>query len=736
MNQDTKSERLKGINAPPTAAEPSAPAQSSRIAKLTEVKKILDFEALQFPHPAVDQANNNETTSTSDPDDLEHLSSSEPSSTEKSPVESPRSPKSVNPNKSAEIVEDDLTKLRHKLKAISERHYRSLWAENGPLWQALHNQYMGKEKFQAFRPDIHLMQKKGNAAQALKYFIQAFFEQHIRGLPLNLSAIERTELTGINHLLAHVVTQLLQKVDHLPSKASLDTKVNCLQRLLAQMSDSEWETFYSNLKDKYPDLLRHYNHKRIRHLNTQSAIPLLPYDESTEQHFAYEQLAKLYRGDIDDFSLFNEAYGMADSTIDRETLSSHDTPYTVNNSVIQEVLKKFPNPRDNRVNSDFHRWDAYTQLTHQFTSYLKAIGPREGVNLIQSVNDILMCLEATQSPVLFLSSHKNCDGLTQRMKDFYNESYDEVYRHLYFSQNHYQNALARFLGINLPIKGLSQVDFISEVGKKLVPPTNAPPYKQQLASIIHAYGIGKLNHFEFQGELKLLASAHRPKSFWSRLGHYILTFFTQGYRQFSALRQQYRDINYLNQVIRNGFKTIQSNNDKLIAKVVVDDKLKVRVKGIQSQAKEEIDAIYWVNEEAKNRLERIIPQELNAKLTENAEYTKLQKTASHQANPVYAKALSKLHFIASGRSNEKAEALTTELKQTIVAHKKIRKDENNPYKPSQANNLAAVLKTSEKTRSHLINSIFQTRQLSCKAQVSTYLINTVMDDSSTLGSAQ
>lgn len=623
----------------------------------------------------------------------------------------------TSPQQTSASSVNDFDQLREKLHHISEQHLQSLWAEKGGMWEALNNRHMGTKYFSQFRPDIRLMHLTDNASPPFKNFIQAFSEAHIRGLPLKLT-LSGEELQQFNELLSFVIDALL---DHaaigLNSRLSQENvsparrKVESIRTLLNNMTPIQWEDFIGTLDSEKQALIAQYDHERFRYLTTRSVIEL-PTNEYP--HYAYEQLAKLYRNEVDDFSLFNGAYGPANSALDENdpNFSGHRTPYQVYNGVIKEIRLQFAEPRDVNPDTENHRWEAIVALTSETTSYHKAIAPGKPIDPFSSIADVVDSLENLIRPLLFLKTKQDCQGITKEITALYDESYDAIFQYLYFSKpeptdkrRNHQQSVADFFGIPLSSKGLNQQAFVQAIAQKAAKNV-LPVYKQQLAEIIVAFATGKISHIGFQGKLKLLATSYRPKSAWSRLMQYCWALVIPKMGAISALRQQYQAIDYLNSKIRHGYKMTRANMDINIANSNVNATLKVTVPQIRTQDKTDLLELHWLNERGKQKLQEMVPGSKN-----------LTTIVAQQSNPIYASALSKLLFFASQPLQQASRQLTSRVTQTINAHERIIE--------APKGNITTVPQTTIITRDQLKRAIFLSRQWESKAKVSSYLLETL-----------
>jgi hypothetical protein len=792
---------------------------------------------------------------------LEDLSSSSDASPhrtpEKSPFESPRTPpftpkiseveskpvpqedKAIPQVAPPRIAPRDLTILRRRLKDISEKHYKDLWAENGPMWTALKGKFTGQQKFEEFNPEIKRLTQEGTPSEQFTQFILAFLEANIRGLPLRLSYSNKSEITPLNDLLTYVLDSLMAMMedcrsnkstrfltsdqenelrnyyyeikkslpatknpdDKIPDETIHHVQIQYLTKMLNLMTNKQREDFYLALQSNRPELFKAYRHEGVKSSSFRSVFELRP-DEKLD--FAFDQLARLFRGEVDDFSLFNEAYGLATQPVIAGTQKSYIT--NVNNGVIVDIRNKFFQPEDLERSSENHRWEALWALTMATTAYNGHVSPDRGQNtyVVNDLSIIYSWLENTLEPLLFLRPHEDCKKLVEHITSLYEKSFDEVFRCLYFTTNQ-QHSLAEYLSLepmkkrnyfpklkkgeetplykrrlaavlekfenqeltsdalenqlqklsvqfrpksllvrfwhllvaavtpgfgnfaaleqqyddmeNLdktkdpvkslsgilgikPLEKLTQFEFIERVAQKRKEANSLPPYKKQLAEIIENFANRKLNHVEFQAELKKL------------LAHYQCA---PPLEDETEQQQRKQDLIELKGIIAS-YKKIRSDCDITLSQSAVDAKLESTVRGIKNQVESKIVDIHWLKEQAKDRLERLAETELFKKVQEKTTQEKLEHAAKQQSTPLFSNAL---HFFASGINNNSSVDLDQGVIKAIAAHRAI-------HNAPKGQNLQVPVGT-RITRALLIESLAQGRKLEGKAQVRSYLINTLVE---------
>lgn len=377
---------------------------------------------------------------------------------------------------STKLDNSDLAVLRRRLLLISQKHYQTLWADTGPMAQALRGKFTGKAQFETLRPDIKAIHQPG-------------------------------------------------------AENSEDYK------------DSDFEVQKYNL--------------------TASAMELRK-DIKTPT-FAYNLLSKIYAGQVDDFRLFNEAYGLAFTSIDdsSEGFSIHDTPYHVHNGVITTINNAYEKD-DQKERPEAQRWEALVTLTNATTTLNKNINPDRGDNTypINSINTIYSWLENLREPLEPLNAQANCAALTHHIQSLYEQSYEEVFKYLYFKKDQ-QRALANYFGFSLPAKGLNYQEFLRKIGEtknRLL----LAPHKKELAAAIIDFAQGRLNHIGFQAEIIKLRNL-RPSSFLNRFLNYIIAVFTPGKGKLSTLNKRYNDTLFIENNIHPQFKKARAECDKELA---------------------------------------------------------------------------------------------------------------------------------------------------------------------------
>lgn len=286
--------------------------------------------------------------------------------------------------------------------------------------------------------------------------------------------------------------------------------------------------------------------------------------------FAYQLLSNIYAGQVDDFRLFNEAYGLAFSSIDDtyEGFSIHYTPYHVHNGVITTINNAYEKD-DQKDLPESQRWQALVTLMNATTTLNKNINPDRADNTypINSITTIYSWLENLREPLQQLNAQTDCTGLSHHVQSQYEQSYEEVFKYLYFKKDQ-QRALANYFGLSLPAKGLNYREFLTNIGNMRSQLT-LEPHKKQLAAAIHDFAQGRLNHIGFQAEIIKIRNL-RPSSFLNRFVNYILAIFTPGMGRFSALNKLYNDTFFVENTIHPQFKKVRAECDKELAREEVD----------------------------------------------------------------------------------------------------------------------------------------------------------------------
>ncbi|MBX9586736.1 MAG: hypothetical protein K2X50_05710 [Gammaproteobacteria bacterium] len=626
-------------------------------------------------------------------DALDHCSDSSGSNSpvDYSPPQSPTKHKTHNPTPPQPKIgyHNDLLLLRSKLTVLSRQHYESFWADNGPMYKALHNQFRSKEL-----------------------------------------------------------------IENLPSDL---------------------------ISSHYPFI-----------------------DESSEK------MEEFRNGKIDDFALFNCAYGLNNSF--NNSVNAVDSGYQLYNQIIEASCNSLLNSSNLFENqyAEFHRRNALFRLTNELTTYNKTLFRESEAQHLpsfpkdwnfppsdhgdtfdsyHSVADLYIVLENIISPLTILKTHLNYQGIINSVSTLHEQSHDQIYQYLLFS-SHYKRAqilniikplvdmscslkrlspakqtlrkhieqfakgqinetafkaslnklsadhnwkqlddkileinnvqdnqqlLAAFLEINVPEDGLSYESFISKVAEKSNNNTDLPLYKKELAKHVTCFAKGELSFVQFQGQLKILSLNFRPNSFWARLGNYLGAIFTLNFSRVGTLWQQYGDINHINKVIRHSYKETASNRDSQIATLSVsNDVLPVKETDIRNQDATKATAILWLNEQQKERCESISRACVPA-LTPDTKNT----------NPHYASALSKLHFIASQKSSLERETrkLSEQVTTTINENQQIKSS------PTKTQNGST---RSQQIQKSLVSAITLGLGVQRKAQVYSYVAETLAHEPKTL----
>ncbi len=472
-----------------------------------------------------------------------------------------------------------------------------------------------------------------------------------------------------------------------------------LRSKLVVLSHEHYESFWADNGPMYKAL---HNQFRAKELIEKLPKTLI----STHYPFiaaSSEKMEAFRNGKIDDFTLFNGAYGLDNSF--NNSLNAVDSGYQLYNQIIEascNSLLKSSNPLENMF-AEFHRRNALFRLTNELTGYNKTLFRKSDAQQLpsfpkdwnfppsdsdlddtfdpyRSIADLYIVLENILSPLTILKTQPDYQRIIRSVTSLYEQSHDQIYQYLLFS-SHYKRAqilniikpliaidrskkklgpekqalrknieqfeqgqinetvfkanirklafdhnwiqlkdkileidnvpdnqqlLAEFLEITVPENGLSYENFICKVTEKSNNNSDLPSYKKELAKQVTRFAKGELSFVQFQGQLKILSLDFRPTSFWTRLGNYLGALFTLHFTQVGNLWQQYGDIQHLNKVIRKSYKETATKRDSQIATLSVsNDVLPVTETAIRNQDATKATAILWLNEQQKERCESI-----------------------------------------------------------------------------------------------------------------------------------
>lgn len=585
----------------------------------------------------------------------------------------------------------DLLHLRSQLGPISNAHYESFWAENGPMWNALHNQFRAKELFEILPSNY--FQQQHDMALTSDEKVREFREGKIddltlfnRAYGLNNSVDNDTDGVESGYLNYNQIIIATAKQLFDPKKSSNTYlefyRWNALYRLT-----NELNSFNKTIPAKI-------NNQLDTDIPETAKVPVFK-----TEHNPYQSISDIY------ILLENIA---APLTILRTQFEYQD---------IISSVSSFYQEAQNRM---FH----YLFFSAHFkrAQILSIIKPMVQLGPIkklpqeqQSLRKIIEQFENGEtnetefkSQLNDLSNKRHWEALQKKIQEI-----DSV------PDN--QLLLADFLEIQLPQNGVSYSDFLAQVKAKSTTQSNLPLYKREVAKQVSRFATGELTHTQFLGQLKIISMNHRPKGFWTRLSHYvgtlIVSLFTLDFTfsAFSSLFNQYNGIYQLDKTVRKTYKETAAKRDADIAALSVSkDVLPVTVQDINRQLDTKVTDILWLNEQEKARCESL-----------SSALTPLTEQNERNSNPHYATALSKLHFIASQKASfqKETQQLETQVKKTVEQHQKIKANKSAT---------AEELEHSKETKKSLVSAITLGLGIQRKARVYSYVAETLAHEPKTM----
>lgn len=627
--------------------------------------------------------------------DSEHSGSSSPAGTP-SP-RSPNQPTKTEPQANAQSqpsksdtktipqsnigYHNDLLVLRSALASVSQEHYDAFWAENGPMWEALHGQFRVKELF-ATLPQETVAKIDSDST--------------------NQNLIEVRDGNIDDFSLLNRAYGLLNT-----SNTSDDTTTGYRQ--------------YNNIIEATLEKLRSSSHFNI-----------------SNQFSEFYRWNAMYRLTIElnsyNQSIQPESKGLQGSnTAESEKFQPLETECNPYQSItdIYTVLENIRSPL-NMLRRQFNYQGILTSISsfyetsqdriYQYLFFSVHFKRTQILDLIKSLIPISQKL-TPQEKSLKKSLEKFQSGLTNET------TFKAELRALSVQYNWYelntklleidampdnQKALADLLEIQLPKNGLSYTEFLKQVEIKANPQSNLPLHKRNVAMQVTRFAKGELTHTQFLGQLKIISMNFRPNGFWTRLGHYLGALIVSiatldfNFTRFSTLKTQYDDIYHLNKSIRKNYKESAAKRDSDLAILSVNDVLPMTENGIKNQEDTKVTGVLWLNEQEKARCESL-----------KTEFSPLTQLNTQNTNPHYATALAKLHFISSQRLalEQQTRKLEPQITETIQEHQKI--------KTSDKKSSPRELPKTRETQKSLVSAITLGFGLQRNAKVCSYVVETL-----------
>lgn len=700
------------------------------------------------------------------------------------------------------LPKENVALLRHRLHAISERYYLELWSENGPISQITRNVYNGLDNIQTCFPEMWRLYRGSSNGESLRNFLLIFLEDKINGVPLKIAGnpLEKcfnqnefqTASRQLNRQLDYMISYLnllVNKTVANETEMYLDEaqreelqqyhrqviatipgeqqkKIMAIRQILLSMTQEQLEQLFVRMADLKPRLFRLYPiiHNKIRDFITRGLIP-----EGESNVHVIQHLTQLFNGEIDDFTLFNSAYGLAhrQRTQSADYFDDTKTLYNATNNLIIRVDEKITQANDPNPNSPGNRWNALYRVVNDVSSFNKMTAPPRPAAEAQPLDLVhppVVAAEANDAPILsatdrpmgspefgfddicdnieglslniaHLRSQEGHEAIADNIASLYRDATDEILKSLYFSGES-QRQLAQYLDIAIPANGMNYLEFSEAIHNRYssIPmPANSPEYKIELSQILTRFcdpmhAAHTYDHVKFHAELIKFTGKFRPKNPLTRLVACVKAFFTGERGEYTQLREQYRSIKQLETNVihgEHGFSQIRKAVNAKNAKSTVEKILKTKPHDFIEQPKNSIGlkALY---EQEKQRLEAIEASELSQRLAQRSSYREVTKLAAKMENPAFAEAASKHRkatnsrgFFSSKSTIPKMKAQEAELETLVNIAVE---EQTSAFTAKKNKQPLGSLSFSKKTKAELSRFIEQARNLEFKAQVRTHLL--------------
>ncbi len=577
----------------------------------------------------------------------------------------------------------DLLHLRSQLEPISNAHYESFWAENGPMWHALHDQFRAKELIEqqhdfALTPNEKVQEFRDGKIDDFTLFNRAYGLNN--SVDNSADGVDSGYL-DYNQIIIATANQLFD-----PKKSSN-----------TYLEYYRWNALY-----RLTNELSSFNKTIPAEINNQLDIDIpetakVPVFKT--EHNPYQSISDIY------ILLENIA---APLTMLRTQLDYQD---------IISSVSSFYQEAQNRM-FQYLFFSAHFKRA-QILSIIKPmaqLGPLK--KLPQEQQSLRKIIEQFENGEINESEFKS--QLNKLTNLHHWEALQKKIQEINSVPDN-QVLLADFLDIQLPQNGISYSDFLEQVKAISTTQSNIPLCKREVAKQVTRFATGELSHTQFLGQLKIISMNYRPNGFWTRLSHYvgtlIVSLFTLDFTfsAFSTLINQYNGIYQLDKSVRKSYKETAAKRDADIAALSVSkDVLPVTAQDINRQIDTKVTDILWLNEQEKARCESL-----------SSAFTPLTEQNEHNSNPHYATALSKLHFIANQKASfqKETQQLERQVKKTVEQHQKIKTTKS--ATPEE-------LKHSIETKKSLVSAITLGLALQRKARVYSYVAETLAHEPKTM----
>ncbi len=659
----------------------------------------------------VEESTNSPESARSSSDNTSETSSggNSPTLSTKTDLTQPILPQSA--KSSSETDSDDNSPRQSMLTPDEEKLYRFLqennlhslevlWAENGPMHQALKDETWGNTYFKQFNPTIWLMHHRCKTGEELRQYLISI-----------LAAIISKDKAAQQELV-HFQDQKPQKqiIDFISKQLLPILKIRGLNQH-TKLSLEQFTLLIANLNAvDMAEIYQNFKNSVTRSIAVSTEL-------SPDQ--CYAALQQLFLGELKDYQLFNEAYGFSNYATQKrlgEGLDSNQTAYSTFNPIIQNINDKLADVYADDLKDPVNRWKTIYQSTNDLFSQQKNLDElvdpsskisdavrRNVVNHIEAQREFMANF---QGPTVALIEQQRV-VIADHFKTTYNRANQEIYKYLYFRQGH-QTALAQFL--NMPANPLRYDLFLTAAAAV----KNLAPHKQALVNILHRFNTDELNQRGFHANLKKIIYQYgAPKHGLKRLFAFVKTLFQE---HGAAHRLRFREVDQLRLINHNLKATYRENHREVTRQYI---------KNINQNSYDQFRAIRTHELQRLNELEQ--QPHFSANKTKVGLKTQLRQA---QNDPAQKDALRKLHFLSQNRrlirdnvagvvrqyeQQRNHDSLATEIETTVIENRK----PLNTLNPAQKREM---LKQTKCTKAQLQRFMNDVERLRFKADINEEIV--------------
>jgi len=595
------------------------------------------------------------------------------------------------------LLTPDEERLYRFLQDNNVRSLEALWAENGPMHQALKDETWGTLYFKQFNPTIWLMHDRCKNSEELRQYLVDL-------------------LTAIINKDQAAQQELVHFQDRKPKKQIIDFIIeqllpNLKMRGLTENASLSLEEFWAlinnlNAKDM-AEVYQHFKDSVTRSIGVSS-------DLSTSN--VYIALRQLFMGELKDYQLFNGAYGFSNYAAQQRLgkfLNSHQTTYSTFNPIILNINDRLANEHVDDLNDPVNRWKTIYQSTNDLLSQQRnldeLVAPSSELSeavrhkVVNHIEAQRGFMASFQGPVVALIEQQRT-VIADHFKATYSRANQEIYKYLYFREGH-QSALAQFL--NLPVNPLRYDLFLTAAAAV----ENLSPHKQAFVHILHRFNTNELNQRGFHANIKKIVYQYgAPKRGLRRLFAFVQTLFQE---HGAANRQRFREIDQLRLINHNLKATYRANHREVTRQYI---------KNINPESYDQFRTI------RAHELQRLNELEQQPHFTANKTKVDLKAHIRQAQNdPAQKDALRKLHFLSQNRrlirdnvagvvrEYEQRKNLATEIETTVIENRK----PHNKLTPAQKRER---LKQTKYTKAQLQSFMNDVERLDFKARINEEIV--------------